>query len=350
MFVHSTKDEETKSIMDNSGKSKYDLDEQKKTFLLIGNVLGALAHLAGIITIAVVSKGDSSLAYPSYHPVVVLDADKRELYQNDTLKYSPAMLKPMYVETSGYKVDIPVTWLAYSFFDLSLSFHCIIILLILYPYRWIPMFLKVLIKYLLVVPIRRLVLGDAEMNCENYSLYYYMIETCRNPLRWVEYFFSASIMVVLISYVSGVRSFMHIFCIVGLISTTMLFGLLSESVIRFGVDLKTEWEQTRSLRLFITGLGWIPYSVAWASILRTYFTNVDYYGENDDLGWKFESWITLLVMFQLSVFSCFGFVQIGQQILPHNRYWVSELIYVLLSATAKLVLGCLFVINVYQSA
>lgn len=99
---------------------------------------------------------------------------------------------------------------------------------------------------------------------------------CRNPLRWIEYSFSASLMAQVFAISGGLNHIYIVWMIFGLIFVTMVFGWVSEVYnrpISRGDDIKPyEWQindyapwtlqfpdlSARLQRLVPYFLGWVP--------------------------------------------------------------------------------------------
>lgn len=89
------------------------------------------------------------------------------------------------------------------------------------------------------------------------------IEEGHNPLRWVEYSISATVMVYLVSVISGVRDINAIIPIIGANAATMYTGYISEEAIRRG-----DFEAARhSIQL-----GWILQISIYLTLFRKFFS------------------------------------------------------------------------------
>jgi len=203
----------------------------------------------------------------------------------------------------------------------------------------------------------------------NSNIYLWWIARCRQPLRWIEYSFSAAIMIVPIAFFCGIRSYEQLVCIFFLIMITMFFGWVTEALSRpveiadgpNNIKRCTQWQigaDDRSLvlryrwtaplqRLGPWFLGWIPYCVAWYIIIINYQYSVD---KSDGDG-KPPDWVIILVIGQLAIFTLFAVVQLFQQASDYGckHYWVGELAYIVLSATAKIMLGGILLANIFLS-
>lgn len=138
----------------------------------------------------------------------------------------------------------------------------------------------------------------------------------RNPIRWSEYFFSASLMHVSISLLCGVFDVHLLFTIFALTATTMVFGWLQEA---HGTDQKgdSNW----SFFLF----GFVPHMANWAVILCYFFTAVSR-GHPPDFVWS----IIFVIFFIDSTFAAVAFYHQCTKRHGHAEVW-----YIVLSLTAK---------------
>jgi len=205
---------------------------------------------------------------------------------------------PSFVEA----FDMPFTWLVASFFAVSALAH----------------------------------LGNALIWR---AFYERELAKCRVPTRWIEYFFSATIMVVGLAYTTGIRSYLLLGCIGALIATTMLFGHLCELIAT--PKSADEWERPLSVRLQAHVLGYIPQVAAWTAILLNFFL-----APSAEEGQGPPDFVYLIVYLQVALFFSFGIVQLVQQYLPPKRYPAGEVAYQWLSLGAKGLLGGILLTNV----
>ena len=167
------------------------------------------------------------------------------------------------------------------------------------------------------------------------SFYERELTLCRVTTRWIEYFFSASIMVLVIAYNAGIREYLLLIGITLLIASTMPFGLLTEIYAR---PLNaTQWCQPLALRLLFHLLGYIPQLSAWLLIL------LNFYGETPTEPPEF---VYAIVWSELVLFFSFGFVQLYQILSEPQDYYKGEIAYQWLSLIAKGVLGLVLLSNV----
>lgn len=255
------------------------------------NFAMAIFHTALFaVTIGV---GNLDLAVPLWKPQLEFvprsaDADDGPAFQ----------LVPSFAEA----FDMPFTWLVASFFAVSAIAH----------------------------------LGNALLWR---AFYERELAQCRVPSRWIEYFFSATIMVIALAFTTGIRSYLLLGCIGALIATTMLFGHLCELIAT--PKSADEWDRPLSVRLQAHLLGYIPQGAAWAAILLNFFL-----APSAEEGQGPPDFVYLIVYLQAALFFSFGIVQLVQQCLPPKRYPAGEVAYQWLSLGAKGLLGGILLTNV----
>ena len=160
-----------------------------------------------------------------------------------------------------------------------------------------------------------------------------MIDNNKNPLRFIEYSFSASIMLIAIALLNGVTDINLITSIAVLTAACQLCGLAVEFVDNY----KIKW------LLHLTG--WLQFCWAYGIIGHAFFKSIQVANDNSTPGPPDFVYIIVIVLFLL--YASFGFVQLAELILrdKFNKY-TKEKSYVLLSLTAKLVLGWMIFSNV----
>ena len=169
--------------------------------------------------------------------------------------------------------------------------------------------------------------------CYNHFLDHKMV-----PSRWIEYFFSATTMILTISYPAGIVQFTELFAIGALIATTMLFGHFTELISRPSTDSDT-WTRPLWSRLSPHLLGYIPQVSAWVIILYTF------YGAGSG-GMRPPDFVYVIVWLQLALFFSFGIVQLVVLCRPPSKYIQGEYAYQTLSLVAKGLLGIILLTNV----
>ena len=141
-----------------------------------------------------------------------------------------------------------------------------------------------------------------------------------NPVRWVEYFFSASLMHVMIAQLCGVADVHLLFAIAALTATTMTFGWLQEAA---GPALRKDradyvWAP------FV--MGFLPWAAQWA-VIFSHFHNAGSPPE----------WVIWLIVLEICLDASFAAVMWNSQTgMPFARV---EMWYVFLSLFAKQLLA-----------
>tara|TARA_B100000676_G_scaffold284267_1_gene311800 strand:- start:3196 stop:4149 length:954 start_codon:yes stop_codon:yes gene_type:complete len=161
-----------------------------------------------------------------------------------------------------------------------------------------------------------------------------MIEKGKNPLRFIEYSISASIMLICIALINGV---------------TDMFLLISITILTIGCQLMglvVEYLPFMSpLKVILHVTGWLQFLGAYGIIAHAFFSSISAVPNVEPP--EFVYWIVGLLFL---LYASFGGVQLvevvmdsqGTAIDPMNK----EIAYVTLSLTAKLVLGILIFVNV----
>lgn len=144
----------------------------------------------------------------------------------------------------------------------------------------------------------------------------------RNYGRWIEYFFSSSIMIVLISQLTGISDIAALLTISGINACMILFGLLQE---KYETPGKPSWLPFR-FGSFAGIVPWIAIVIyVWAPGLNV-----------SPPGFVYGIIISLFVFF-----NCFAFNMVLQykKVGPWRDYLFGEKIYIILSLTAKALLA-----------
>lgn len=144
-----------------------------------------------------------------------------------------------------------------------------------------------------------------------------IVDNSCNPVRWPEYFFSASIMHVMIAQLCGVADVHLLFAVATLTATTMTFGWLQEAA---GPALRKE-NSAYSMASF--WMGFVPWAAQWAIISS-------HLGHAGSPPW----WVYLLITLEGALDLLFAAVmytsQRGDKSFVHIEMW-----YIGLSLTAK---------------
>jgi hypothetical protein len=144
----------------------------------------------------------------------------------------------------------------------------------------------------------------------------------RNYGRWIEYFFSSSIMIVLISQICGISDIAALLAIFGINSCMILFGALQEKYEKPG---KPSWTPF----LFGSFAGIIP----WIAILI--------YTLAPGQATEPPAFVYAIIISLFVFFNCFAVNMILQykQVGPWKDYLFGEKAYIFLSLTAKALLA-----------
>ena len=155
----------------------------------------------------------------------------------------------------------------------------------------------------------------------------------RNYGRWIEYFFSSSIMIVLICQITGIADIAALLAIFGANASMILFGALQEKYEQPGKpSLLPFW-----FGCFAGAIPWIAIVIyVWAPGLTV-----------SPPGFVYGIIISLFVFF-----NCFAINMILQykQVGPWRDYLYGEKVYILLSLTAKALLAWQVFFPVLMSA
>ena len=284
---------------------KFDTDSflcgmSKKRFFVVLNALAALFHLALLITtIAVTCNSDAKCGGPVVHTYETY-LEFRPKSETSGFELYPKYEKN--TESPIHLVALPVT-----FFGLSCLAHITIAIL---------------------------------AACTN--IYRDWLLTCQQPLRWVEYAFSASTMFIAIAYTSGIRDTNMIIALFILMFCVITYGWVCEMLADRTVltDHKTDTTWKIIVRLFPNIIGWVPYVAAYYIVLEQYMRVTETYkGNHLPEGNRMPPWVDYVVIGQCLVFTSFAIVSILQQIWRSQWYYLGEIIYVILSFVSKGFLG-----------
>lgn len=136
----------------------------------------------------------------------------------------------------------------------------------------------------------------------------------RNPIRWLEYAFSASLMHVHVAMLSGCMDIHTLFLIFGLTATTMTFGWLAEPTS----------QRPKSVTPFWTGF--VPYTFQWLVIFCVFFSAVSKSNPPDFV------WAILFIILILDLsFALNMYLYLSDQI----TFPQCELVYGVLSLVSK---------------
>jgi hypothetical protein len=124
-----------------------------------------------------------------------------------------------------------------------------------------------------------------------------------NPLRFIEYAASATIMLVCIALVSGIDEYFALLAVVTLTFVTMMLGLVAEILFD---DLKTDYR--------LKQIGWVAHFTGWVTmlaayggvILKQYFFSIEKSDEGP------PEWVTAVIFAVFGLYNIFGATQFVQ--------------------------------------
>ena len=285
-------------------------------YMLLGfHALGAAAHTVGIVLVCV--DGRLGLKMATFRTLGNTVGD-------DALDTH---------RTSRLDQWVYPTQVTLAFFALSLGFHVVVAGALYWSLR-----------------IKR-------SNPDYVSYYDWAMHYGIAPWRWLEYGFSAALMLLIACMVLGARETHVVWCVVGSMAVCITFGWMTELhssylIVRYsekkgalvcGYKLTRRWRpRSYRTRLQIHLLGYLPYAIAWGTIYDSYLFNVEQVRE------LVPSFVDYAVHSSFAAFTLFGFVQLFNQVFPWGPsvYWVCEATYVVLSFAAKANLGF---VTLYQA-
>jgi hypothetical protein len=176
------------------------------------------------------------------------------------------------------------------------------------------------------------------------ALYLRALANCLTPLRWIEYFFSAPLMIVLVGYTLGIRDRAVTVANAALVATTMPFGYWTEQLARPASP--DAWTRPLYVRLVPFLLGHVPQCAAWLLILLQFYD-----GLAEEANDRTPAFVYAILWAELVLFFSFGAASLLAQLLPPRLFYRGEILFQVLSLVSKGVLGGLLLINVllYQT-
>ena len=181
------------------------------------------------------------------------------------------------------------------------------------------------------------------------TLYVQGLQSGYAPARWIEYSMSASVMILILSYISGTVFESTLILLFTLTMITMVFGHLHEVICR-PKSLK-EWAGSSLLwRLQAHLFGYIPQLFAWGIVISNFMaastaSKIDERGEER----KMPTFVYAIVFGEMLIFWSFGLVQLVVTLRPPSRYCEGEIAYMWLSLFAKGFLCLLCLANVIMA-
>jgi hypothetical protein len=144
----------------------------------------------------------------------------------------------------------------------------------------------------------------------------------KNYGRWIEYFFSSSIMIVLISQITGISDIAALMAIFGINACMILFGALQEKYEKPG------------------GGGWLPFWFgSFAGIIP--WVAIAIYTLAPGLNASPPGFVYGIVISLFVFFNCFAVNMVLQyrKVGPWRNYLFGEKVYIIFSLTAKALLA-----------
>lgn len=284
------------------------------------NLLGVLAHGGGIVY---------TLTQARMHLTMEI-ADARPYICNPDAAQLSDVYGVLQIVGLGSSSSISLGWVVVAFFTLSLGFHAVAATALLtHEFKW---------------------LRDNRL----YHMYRYGLYHNLAPWRWLEYTFSASIMLIIMSGSLGVRELRSVIAQVGCMGTTILFGWLTDLYAHTQIHpvptvWGPSWARYTFLRRWRQGswrtrlqfhlFGYVPYALTWTLV------GIGYANATNAFGKWLPDFVNAIVFGTFSAFTMFGVVQFGLQALPvgPSLYAWGELVYITLSFIAKAQMGFIIV-------
>lgn len=198
---------------------------------------------------------------------------------------------------------------------------------------------------------------------ETYYDYEELLKKGRNPLRFLEYSISASVMLWIIGLQSGIQSFYVLYLIsicnigcqiLGLVAEYSM-SLLNETMKSKSSDVLAPWwnyerneEQENNCTIMVVShaVAFLQYLSAYGIIISHFVVSLLNCNSNAP-----PDFVYYIVITQAVLFGCFGFVQLHGVIFNKtcccNIFREPEAVYIFLSLTAKSVLGWLLFAYVF---
>jgi hypothetical protein len=249
--------------------------------LLLWNGAMFVFHTALALTTLFV--GNRDLTVPLYRTVLTFEVvpDAEPAWE----------LKPTYQESWG----LPFTWLTATFFLISALAHLLNATLL-------------------------------------QGVYLRALADCLTPLRWIEYFFSAPLMIVLVGYTLGIRDRATTIANAALVATTMPFGYWTEQQARPASP--DAWRDPLYVRLLPWLVGHVPQCAAWLLILLQFYDGV-----GDEATDRTPAFVYAILWAELVLFFSFGAASLLSQLVPPRDFYKGEILFQVLSLVSKGVLG-----------
>ena len=167
-------------------------------------------------------------------------------------------------------------------------------------------------------------------NWRNKDTYHVWLGKKMNPGRWVEYFFSASLMQVVIQVLCGFYDIWTLTLCAVCIAVTQLFGHATEQFLHHS---KGEQDPRENWQFFI--FGWISFIVPWVGVYFNFYDSVPRSEPGP------PTWVKYIVWTLFAAFASFAFVMFLflKNYTDKNAMYTAELRYIGLSLFAKTILA-----------
>ena len=291
--TQSQQDDICKLKADETFERSFKKVEEKKTSLVIVNALGLAVHVCLAIAVAVsnamhIPDGKTWLGTPQlslfYTELRWVGTDATSWKDSKICNPDPRMqyLVPIYQMVPEDEDFLSLSALAFGFFALSGLFH---------------------LFYLVDMLCRKKV---------EKSVYLTTMARKQQPFRFLEYSFSASVMILAIAYISGRRGVTELAYSFVLMFVTMAFGWMAELVAYFLDELNPyKWNPKHFLLALAPFLiGFVPYATVWTVLVKSFVDNTSRFAEEYDRYPPAYAYIAVYA--QVVIFSCFSIPQIFQ--------------------------------------
>jgi len=159
------------------------------------------------------------------------------------------------------------------------------------------------------------------------GVYLEAVKNGNNYFRWAEYAITATIMIVIINLISGVKS----------VDANLLAAISSLVVMLQGnsVEVSLQRDDGNTDYVIPTITGWLLLGGVFIVVFRNFFVRLR---EVQDAGFSIPSWLPAIIFPIILWYLSFGFVQL-HQIIVRSNYRSYEYAYLVLSLTSKAFLG-----------
>lgn len=131
-------------------------------------------------------------------------------------------------------------------------------------------------------------------------------------LRFIEYSFSASIMMLAIAVEAGIRDIYTLEMMFVLIWVTMILGILADFMSDITLYLNASVYDEEPVMNLLGCWAWlIPHAAGWATCCSAYIPVIDMFTESSKHSeTQAPGFVHVIIHLQFALFSCFGFVQL----------------------------------------